>query len=180
MPKFADIQQYTRPSFYKVNVGWNYLEAHLADWMHPSAGAALDLEPDFQRAHVWNDEKRRRYVEFILRGGRSGKELLFNCVGWHQDYRGPFVIVDGKQRLEAARRFLRNELSIFGGNYFRDYTDPLRLTHSDFIVHVNNLETRAEVLQWYLEVNDGGVAHTKAELNRVRGLLEKETLRKKQ
>ena len=31
----------------------------------------LDLNPDFQRAHVWDMEKRVKYVEFILKGGKS-------------------------------------------------------------------------------------------------------------
>jgi hypothetical protein len=39
---------------------------------------------------------------------------------------------------------------------------------------VNDLKTREEVLQWYLDLNSGGVVHTEEELNRVREMLEKE------
>lgn len=174
MTRFQDIPQFTRPCFYKINVGWAYLEKHLEDWLYPTAGAALDLDPDFQRAHVWTAAQQTKYVEFMLRGGHSAKELLFNCTGWNDDYRGPFVIVDGKQRLEAVRKFLRNELPIFGENRYQDYTDKLRLSHTDFIMEVNNLETREQVLTWYLETNTGGTPHTEAEIKRVKKLLSAE------
>ena len=38
----------------------------------------------------------------------------------------------------------------------------------------NNLKTRKEVLQWYIEMNNGGTPHTKEEINRVKILLETE------
>ncbi len=44
----------------------------------------------------------------------------------------------------------------------------------DFVFCVNDLQTRAEVLQWYLDLNEGGVVHTSEELNRVRAMLAKE------
>lgn len=59
-------------------------------------------------------------VNFILKGGDSGRTLYFNCPGWMKDFKGPYVIVDGKQRLEAARKFVRNELSVFDGVYLKD------------------------------------------------------------
>lgn len=39
---------------------------------------------------------------------------------------------------------------------------------------MNDLDTQAEVLQWYLDINSGGVVHTEAELDKVRWLLEVE------
>lgn len=68
---------------------------------------------------------------------------------------------------------MSNEIPAFG-NYFADYTDKLRLTDASFRMCINDLKTRAEVLQWYLEMNSGGVVHTDEELNRVRRLLEAE------
>lgn len=43
-----------------------------------------------------------------------------------------------------------------------------------FKINVNNLLTRREVLQWYVEFNSGGTPHTTEELDRVRALLRKE------
>ena len=36
---------------------------------------------------------------------------------------GEFVLVDGKQRLNAALEFLDNRVPVFGGNFFEDFTD---------------------------------------------------------
>lgn len=69
---------------------------------------------------------------------------------------------------------MRNELPIFGGSLFSDFTDKLRITTGDFLFCVNDLETRAEVLQWYLDLNTGGVVHTSEEIEKVKALLAKE------
>lgn len=165
--RYQDIPQFTKSAGYRVNVTWNYLES----WIESQLEINLDLDPDFQRAHVWTEDQQRRYVEFVLRGGQSGKDVFFNCVGWMGNFRGPFVLVDGKQRIEAVRRFLGDDLAIFSGHLHRDIGGFIPVD-ANFLVHVNNLETRAEVLQWYLDLNEGGVVHTQAELNKVRELLK--------
>lgn len=173
MALFASIPKFHEAGGYRTNVEWGFLSHHLEHWMaDDKITARLDLEPDFQRAHVWTPAQQTAYVEFIIRGGYSGKELYFNCVGWMGSFKGPFVIVDGKQRLQAVRRFLRNEIPAFGCAY-EAYEDRLP-THCEFVMNVNNLKTRAAVLEWYLQLNTGGVVHTDAELKRVEKLLAKE------
>lgn len=167
----ADIPQFPY-GHYVVNVSWRYLESHLESWNIPPA--PVDLNPDFQRAHVWTEEQQRRYVEFQMRGGRTARRIVFNCPGWNSDWHGPFVIVDGKQRLEAVRKFMRNELAVFDGHKRSDFVDDIKGLNINLEFEVNNLQTRAEVLQWYLDFNSGGVVHTEDELNRVRDLLAKE------
>jgi hypothetical protein len=169
MPRFRDIPQFPHSS-YRVDVSWNFLESHIKSQSEEGLGGALDLEPDFQRAHVWTEEQRIKYVEYILLGGTSGKELYFNCPGWGRTYKGPYVIVDGKQRLESVRIFMRNEIPAFG--YFvSQYEDKPDLLTARFSWNVAAVETRAEVLEWYLNFNASGSVHTKAELARVRELL---------
>ena len=167
---FSDIPPF--PSHrYEVNISWDYLEQHLHDEMNPGDGmAALNLDPDFQRAHVWTETQQREYVEYVLRGGEVGRSLTFNCVGWGGDYRGPYEIIDGKQRLEAVRKFMRSELRVFGF-LRRDFGGRMRIAQSDFRWRVCSLETKAEVLQLYLNINAGGTPHTAEELNKVREML---------
>jgi hypothetical protein len=172
--RFRDIPSFTRSANYRINVGWSEIDGMLDGFRADSRvnGLSFDLDPDFQRGHVWTEGKQVRYVEFILRGGASSRDIRFNCPGWQGEGSYPggrFVLVDGKQRLEAVRRFLRGEIRVFGC-LFTDFTDRLPL-QTGFVVHVNNLTTDAEVLQWYLDLNDGGVVHTQDELDRVRGLL---------
>jgi len=105
--------------------------------------------------------------------GEVGKNLTFNAVGWGTNIEiGPYEIVDGKQRLEAVRAWLRDEFKAHG--YYRsEFTDRMRL-HMGFKWRICSLETRAEILQLYLNINAGGTPHTQAELGRVREMLAHE------
>jgi len=160
-------------------MSWSYLETWLENTeergIKANGESGLELDPDFQRTHVWTLDKQIAYVEFIMRGGQSSKDIYFNHSSWQREYKPEhkLTLVDGKQRIESVRAFMRNELPAFG--YLRnEYTDRMPTMQYDFIVHVNNLPTRKMVLQWYLDLNSGGVVHTQEELDKVRALLEKE------
>ena len=172
-PRFADIPMLAPIAAFACDVSWGFLLKFVAQQKDEEG---LDIDPDFQRGHVWTAEQQVRFVEFMLRGGDTARVLYFNCISWDSlsAPRGPYVLVDGKQRLAAATAFLRNELRAFG-HLFRDFQDRLRLGHPSFRWHVCALPSRAAVLRWYLDLNDGGVVHTSAELDRVRRLLREET-----
>lgn len=86
-------------------------------------------------------------------------------------FEGSFVLVDGLQRLTAVMRFLKGEITAFG-YYYGEFEDKPH--DCDFILCINDLPTRALVLQWYLDLNSGGVVHTQEELDRARMLLSLE------
>lgn len=169
--KFRDIPQFTRTPTYYVNQSWRYI----GEWIETHLSEGLNLDPDFQRAHVWTEQQQIRYVEFRLKGGASGKDLYFNHPNWMNSFEdeGNFVLVDGKQRLNAVMRFMNNEIPAFGTLY-KDFEDRLSHGAADFVVHINDLKTRAEVLQWYIDLNAGGVAHTDEEIEKVQNLLDAE------
>lgn len=168
--RFRDIPQLTPWGPYAVDVSWSHLEDYIA---HQEKDCAFDRDPDFQRGHVWTRLQQIAFVEFQLRGGRSGRDILTNCPGWQHGETGQMVLVDGKQRLTAVLGFLRNEIPAFG-HLRREYTDKLPFINYGFKWHVNDLATREQVLTWYLELNAGGTPHTDEELLRVRALLAKE------
>lgn len=170
MPSFRDIPQFPHAA-YEVDVGWDYLEHHIKGAVEEDG---LVLDPDFQRAHVWNRSQQQAYVEYQMQGGEVGKNLTFNAPGWGNTIKlGDYVIVDGKQRLEAVRAFLRDEILAFG--HFRStYEGRMRIHSMSFRWRVCCLETRAEVLRLYLNINAGGTPHTKAELDKVRKMLATE------
>lgn len=167
-PRFRDIPQLTRTPTYGVDVDLRSL-LHQIDQYVDDDG--LDLLPDFQRGHIWDDARRAHYVEFLLRGGKSNRTIYFNCPGWMRGERGEFVIVDGLQRLTACMRFLHNQLKVFGRYHYGDFVDELWLTGPSLRFEINDLPRRADVLRWYLEINAGQVAHTADELNKVRTML---------
>lgn len=170
--KFSEIPPLTRHADYRVNVPWEYVEKTLESY---NETGMLQLDPPFQRAHVWNDEQRSRYVEYILRGGQSSRDIYFNQSDWMGKFQAPMFLVDGKQRLYAIRLFLNNDLPAFG-SYLSDFEDRLPLA-AQLVFHVNTLPDYRSVLRWYIDLNAGGVAHTTEEIAIVRDMLAKEQLK---
>jgi uncharacterized protein with ParB-like and HNH nuclease domain len=146
---------------------------YVPDWIKAQQKELnLQLNPDFQRGHVWTEEQQIKYIEYLLRGGKSARVIYFNQPGWMHDWKGDFVCVDGLQRITAVIKFMNNEIPAFG-YYYKDFEDKPH--NIDLLFNVNNLKTRKEVLQWYIEFNSAGTVHTDEEINRVKKLLEAES-----
>jgi len=166
MFKYASVPKFTVMGNYCINVSLTDIEWHLNRYINSHD---MKMNPDFQRGHVWTEDQQIKFVEFLLSGGYSGQDVYFNMKGWQGNYDGPMVLVDGLQRLTAAQRFVNNEIKVYG-HYFREYDQiPDQV---GFKFHINALETRKEVLTWYIQLNEGGVVHTEEELNRVKKLRE--------
>lgn len=172
-----DIPAYTKESHYRVDQPLSSLKEVLERYLEDD----LNLEPDFQRNHVWTKQQQIAFLEYFLKEGKVSS-IYFNNPSWLNfvgKERGPFVIVDGKQRLKAAVDFLDGKFRVFkdldkegkGFLYSEISRLPATLT---FKFEVNTLKTRKEVLQWYLDLNTGGTQHKKAELEKVKELLKKE------
>ena len=163
-------------SKYKVTVGWGHLQNWINDNEEDFDG--INLDPDFQRGHVWTENQQIAYIEFMLRGGKSSYTLYWNHPDYiesrqpHCNLDGVLVLVDGKQRLTTILKFLKNELKAFG-YYLSEYGDDAKriLRANRVEMAVNDLQTREELLKWYLDLNDGGVVHSTEEILRVRYLL---------
>lgn len=170
--KYKDFPKYTGWGNYKCDVPLQYVLKNIQEYIEDSQ---LDMNPDFQRGHVWNKEKQIAYVEHLFKGGRTGCDILFNHPGWMRGFQGDMVLVDGKQRLEAIRAWWENEIPIFGV-YKKDMDDTDSMMGLNIVLHfhINDLKTRKEVLQWYLDLNSGGVVHTQEEIDKVKKLLENE------
>lgn len=156
---------------YQINVSLDYIKDKIEKDIEEYG---LNLDPDFQRAHVWNMEQRVSYMEFLLKGGKSNP-IYFNHEGWMRSFNGEYVIVDGKQRLTSILMFLNNEYPVFKemdkegiGFYAREFD----IIPNDVVFIVNDLPNRELVLKWYLQMNKGNVAHTKEELDKVGRMIE--------
>ena len=170
--RFKDIPQFTRSGSYQVNMdikkmpGWIETEQKEMN---------LQLNPNFQRGHVWTEGQQIAWLEFFLRGGNSGNVIYFNCPCWHYPVKdgayNDYVCVDGLQRLTAICRFINNEIKVFG-SYFKEYEDPRILIRNTMKINVNDLQTEKEVLQWYIDMNSCGTQHSSEEIERVKRMME--------
>ena len=174
--KFGDIEQFVSDGNYECNMPLTYLPDRIAEWIKEDG---LELDPDFQRGHVWTEKQQVEWVEYFLRGGKSGRVIYFNAPWWgdfdkkRYKYKD-FVLVDGLQRVSAFLKFFKNELGIFGGHVFSDFEDKFIMCRSsdNLRINVNSLKSKEDVLRWYIQMNDGGTPHTAEEIEKVRKLLE--------
>lgn len=176
--KYDDIPKYVGLiRSWGLDQSWHNIERFIDDLNTPDM--PVELEPDFQRAHVWSPGQQVAWVEFCLRGGHQNSPIMFN------EYpSGQIVLVDGLQRLTSIRKFRRGELRVLHGLYGKidgwsyDEMDPSvkRVMRLSTRIEVNRLTTRESVLLWYIQLNSG-VAHTKEELDRVRSLWEAERMK---
>jgi hypothetical protein len=170
--RFRDVPLYTRKGTWECDFNLEDVIPTLDKWVEEQN---LDLDPDFQRVHVWTEEQQIAWVEYILRGGSTGRTIYLNNPAWQRSFKrgDQFVLVDGKQRVQALRRFFNDEIPAFGhsASTFEDRPDMIR---QGFKINVNNLLNRHEVLRWYIEFNSGGTPHTTDEIDRVRELLRQE------
>lgn len=64
--RFKDIKQFTTDGNYNVCYPLPSLVRYIGEEM------GLQLNPEFQRGHVWTEEQQIAWLEYHLRGGKSG------------------------------------------------------------------------------------------------------------
>jgi hypothetical protein len=134
----------------------------LQRWVDRCVKEGLDIDPPYQRAHVWTVEQQRAFVEHLLRGGEVSRVIIINAPMDRSGYKGA-TLLDGKQRLQAVTLFMDNKLDIFGGHYLKDFTGHMRVFAGRLHWRVC-LPTEVEVLDLYLSINVGGTPHTHDEI----------------
>lgn len=144
----------------------------------------FNLNPDFQRGHVWSQAQQQAYIENVLRGviDSSGLLLKFNCPNWENSkYKGAvplgFECLDGLQRLTAVVNFCSGEVKPFGLHVEDLAFSSFTVQNFHFRVAFYDFQTRADVLRHYIAFNRGGVIHSDEEITRVVGLLNDAVVR---
>lgn len=155
---FKDIPQLPRGLQF-MDIDWTRLEDYFKKF------GDFDTDPEYQRGYCWTSEQKRDFIEFCLRGGRSASTIYWNLYP-----SGLYELVDGKQRLDAVLGFMNNRVPAFG-SYYSQFTDKLS-SMVDIRFAVNHLQTRSEVVEWYIAMNTGGSRHTEHDLSIARECLE--------
>lgn len=164
--KYQDIPQFPHAS-YEVDVPWDGVERTLA--MYAETG--LELDPVFQRGRVWTTKQQIDYLEYSLKGGRSARNIYFNCPNWKHTHVGVMQLIDGQQRLYAVRQFMHDLIPVFGG-YLASQLGKHPGMDIMLRFHVHEMDKESDVIHWYIGMNSGGTAHTQTEMNRAYLCLE--------
>lgn len=179
---FDDIPMmiYSKQSPYQIDVSLDGLDT----WVigdEPSTKERprmIEMCPDYQRGRVWTEEQRVHFVEYVLRGGRENLTIIYNQMGRLHNRQHPYECVDGLQRMTALHDFRNDKLVVFGNKTCSDLTKaskhgfPWNRYHVR--IHIMSLQSRADILRFYLEMNGAGTPHSKEELERVMKMLRSE------
>jgi hypothetical protein len=139
----------------------------------------IDIDPPYQRPHVWTTPQKRAYVEYVLRGGDAARRIMFASRP-RNAHEGQRRLLDGKQRISSVIEFCRDELPVFA-----DESSPEGYRASQIKgwtgmsytleIQIVTLPTMADEIRLYLMINSGGTPHSSEELERVRAMLTCET-----
>lgn len=174
--QLIDLINPLRTACWSADYRWDRIEDSLQklgkDW------GGFEINPDYQRGHVWTPAQQTHFVENCLRGvvGISGMLIQFNCPHWSEDpdytdLPNGLQCVDGLQRFTAISEFVKGNVKPFGLTADELVGTPFSARKLYMKVEVHNFATRAELLQHYLSINAGGSPHSAEEIDRVRALL---------
>lgn len=139
----------------------------------------------YQRPFVWTVKDNQLLVESIYAGIECGR-VLIRKRSWKEiekqiangEKHVAFQdIVDGKQRLNALRGFIKNEFPDLQGNYFNDLSDMSQhhFVDNQLIGYAEMPEESKddEVLEQFLKVNFAGVPQSLEHIEFVRKIKNK-------
>lgn len=165
-----------RTAKWQADFRWDRLEESIANMGNDYGG--LELNPDFQRGHVWAPSQQVHFIENCLRGvvASNGFLIQFNSPSWNDDASDSDLppglqCVDGLQRYTAVTEFVKGNVKPFGftaqelsGTQFSAKSIHMKVAIHDFT-------SREHLLDHYISINAGGTPHSAEEIERVRGLL---------
>lgn len=169
-----------------VDVQWSRLEWHITDM----ESVGFELIPEYQRGHVWTQEQQTAYVEHVMLGGETAREVTVVRIGKRDAVYSKstttssglaipgYSMLDGLQRVSAVRALMRDEFPVLKcirpqGFRWSEFARDANRLHMRFHWREIAVSTAADVLDLYLRLNSSGTQHTKQELDRVRAMMEK-------
>lgn len=134
----------------------------------------ININPYFQRDIVWKDEQQSLLVGSILEGN-----VVPPCyININPKDSFDVVLVDGKQRVNACLRFLKNEISAKtsqGINIIFSDLNKIDVALCKSVIGLRfvdlNLSTK-NMLEFYIRLNSFGIAHNREDILKVQSLLK--------
>jgi hypothetical protein len=133
------------------------LEPKKAQWLNKYR-QNIELEPFFQRGTVWNDDKKRYFIDSLLKGWGTPKIFL-----WEIE-KDSYACLDGKQRLTSLFKFMADELELkeeystgYGGKRYSELSVDVQDAIDDYEFSIEFLSeaTDDEVIELYKRLQGG-------------------------
>lgn len=159
----------------------NTVPIHEMNW-NPYIYDKDGVKQYYQRDFVWSLEDNQLLIESVYQGIDCGRILVRkrsfeSVIQMHKQGEKELYfkdIVDGKQRLNAMFKFLRNEYPDMHGNYYNDLSNYAQRKVSDnrlfTFAEMDEKVTDAEVIRQFLKANFTGRIMSKDHIEYVRSL----------
>lgn len=139
----------------------------------------LDLDPDYQRGHVWDNDQKVNLIDSIFKHVDIGKFAVVKRP-WGPDGNKPltpklYEVLDGKQRITAIIEYFLGRFP-YKGKYFNElgYRDQGHFLSYSISYAESDYLTKEQKYRYFLKLNTSGTPVDPAHMKRVAGLLEKE------
>lgn len=131
-------------------------------------GGSFNLTPDYQRDNVrWDQKQKIAFVENLVRN-IAPVELKFNT-----DKDNNVTCIDGVQRITAIIDFIEGKFLVFGDLSFNELAKKrFSIARRNLVFKLYNFEEKIDLYYFYLSLNEGGTHHSKADLDKVKKLIE--------
>jgi Protein of unknown function DUF262 len=159
----------------KDDLSLSYSQRAMSDILSKAYYFGLDLDPDYQRDHVWSIEDKVSLIDSIFNHIDIGKFVYVYLEWAENDGKYAYEVLDGKQRIRAILDFYEDKFP-YKGKYFselsnrdHDHFDGYQISYAE----IRNA-TREQKLRYFLKLNTGGHIMSKEHLEKVREMLELE------
>jgi len=153
----------------------------------------LDINPNYQREHVWSKEQASFFMGHILEGGwvspfvirrydslRVSPSVRADELNVYDKPCPPDEVVDGKQRLTAILDWYHNKIPAILSNKDTLFLSELSKEDQRYITGMSGpvftmgyvILSDLDVLKLYVRLNRGGTVHTKEEIDRVYDMID--------
>lgn len=173
-----------------VDLDIRYLKSFMENYEDDSV-SHIDLNPEFQRGHVWTKQQQIAFLENLIRGCQVNNIIYFNDLYGvnpniieqaDERIKNKCVVVDGLQRLTSIIDFIDGKIKLFDNqvsfNDIKEHEDKvfMRQVFNQSMIKIRTIHITnyAELLEFYINFNSGGTVHSETEIQRIKDLLEKE------
>lgn len=154
----------------KDDLRLSYSQRTMGDLFTKAYKFGLNLDPEYQREHVWTIEDKVNLIDSIFNNVDIGK-FVYVHLGYNGEY--SYEVLDGKQRIRAILDYYEDRFQ-YRGKFFselsnrdQDHFDGYSISYAE----IQNA-TQEQKLQYFLKLNTGGRIMSKEHLSKVEKQLE--------
>lgn len=163
-------EKYDLDLFERNSLGLRFSKTKLRELVNRYYEDGIDVEPEYQREHVWELEDKQKLINSIFTGMDIGKFVIsFNSSVLSSEDGFMYEIIDGKQRLTAIIEYYEDKFEC-NGVKFSDLSIMDKKGFMSTTIDIAETEDLSEKKkrEYFLAINDMGKPVDKSHIEKVR------------